>query len=254
MPDAARALPPLSIDAAARTHRGRRPTNEDAHVVDLDHGLFVVADGMGGYEGGEVASRLVVHTLHDFFVENDLDGEVTWPWGIDTDRGFVENLVTVGIRLANVEVVRRRRGRLAQMGSTVVAVALEGDRLVVAHVGDSRIYRLRAGALEPLTRDHSFVEQLRQMGVVERPEGMGHIITKAIGFAEDAEPDLRVEAVRPGDAILLCSDGLTDPLDDDTIEALLGCGDAAEAAEALVEAAYEAGGTDNITALVVRVR
>ena len=253
MTNAAPTLAPLSIDAAARTHRGRRPNNEDAHVVDLDHRLFVVADGMGGYEGGEVASRLVVHTLHDFFLQNDLDGELTWPWGVDPTRGHVENLVAIGVRLANLEVIRRRRGRLRQMGSTVVAAALDGDRLVLAHVGDSRIYRLRDGSLERLTRDHSFVEQLRAMGVAEQPEGMGHIITKAIGFDGDAQPDVRVEMARRGDVILLCSDGVSDPVGDAALATLLEAESAAGAAEGIVEAAYEAGGTDNITALVVRV-
>lgn len=243
----------LRIDAAARTHRGRRPNNEDAHVVDLDRRLFVVADGMGGYEGGEVASRLVVHVVHDFFVLDETDAERTWPFGIDHARGYVENQLACAVRLANLEVIQRRRGRLAKMGSTVVAVAIDGDRAVLAHVGDSRIYRLRGGRLDQLTRDHSLYAQLDAMGVAEKPEGIGHIITRAIGFGDDAEPDLRVEPLAPGDVFLLCSDGLTDPLDPETIAAMLSIDDAGRAAEGLVSAAYDAGGTDNITALVVRV-
>ncbi len=242
----------LRIDAAARTHRGRRPNNEDAHVVDLDRQLFVVADGMGGYEGGEVASRLVVHTVHDFFVLDETDEERTWPFGVDSARGFVENQLACAIRLANLEVVARRRGRLAKMGSTVVALAIDGDRAVLAHVGDSRIYRLRRGNLEQLTRDHSFYAQLEAMGVVERPEGLGHVITRAIGFGDDAAPDLRVEPLAPGDVFLLCSDGLSEPLDAGAIASMLAQGDPGEAAEGLVRAAYDAGGTDNITAVVVR--
>ena len=243
----------VRVDAAARTHRGRRANNEDAHVVDLDRRLFVVADGMGGYEGGEVASRLVVHTVHDFFVLEESDGERTWPFGIDHARGLVENQLSCAIRLAHLEVARRRRGRLAKMGSTVVALAIEAARAVLAHVGDSRIYRLRAGRLEQLTRDHSLLAQLEAMGVVERPEGIAHVITRAIGFAEDAEPELRVEALAPGDVLLLSSDGLSEPLDEATIAAMLAIDDAAQACEGLVSAAYDAGGTDNITALVVRV-
>lgn len=243
-----------SVRAAARTHRGRRANNEDAMVVDLDHGLFVVADGMGGYEGGEVASRLTVHSVHDFFVLESMDGERTWPFGVDPARSFVENQLVCAIRLANLEVMRRRRGRLARMGSTIVAVAIDGPRAVLAHVGDSRIYRLREGSLSPMTRDHSLVEQLRAMGMREQPEGMGHIITKAIGFAEDTMPDVRLASLRAGDALLLCSDGCYEPLGDARIAALLEAEpDPARAAEALVTAAYEAGGTDNITALVVRV-
>lgn len=243
----------LRIDAAARTHRGRRPNNEDAHVVDLDRQLFVVADGMGGYEGWEVASRLVVHTVHDFFVLDETDAERTWPFGIDHARGYVENQLACAVRLANLEVAQRRRGRLSKMGSTVVAAAIDGDRAVLAHVGDSRIYRLRAGRFEQLTRDHSLLAQLDAMGVAEKPEGIGHIITRAVGFGDDAEPDLRVEPLAPGDVYLLCSDGLSDPLEPETIAATLAIDDAGEACEGLIAAAYDAGGTDNITALVVRV-
>lgn len=242
-----------SIRAAARSDRGRRANNEDALVIDLDHRLFVVADGMGGYEGGEVASRLTVHTVHDFFVVESMDADRTWPFGMDPDRSFTENQLVCAIRLANLEVMRRRRGRLARMGSTIVAVAIEGPRAIVAHVGDSRIYRLRDGALTRLTRDHSFIEQLRAMGVREEPEGMGHIITKAIGFAEDTMPDVAVRSVRPGDVLLLCSDGVTEPLDDEAIAKHLAIDDPGRAAESLVRAAYDAGGSDNITALVIRV-
>ncbi len=244
----------LRVVAAARTHRGRRENNEDAHVVDLDHQLFVVADGMGGYEGGEVASRLVVHTVHDFFVLDETDAERTWPFGLDHARSYVENQIACAVRLANLEVLRRRRGRLAQMGSTVVALAMDGARAVLAHIGDSRIHRLRRGTLEQLTRDHSLVEQLGAMGVLEHPHGLGHIITRAIGFADDSEPDLRVEPLAAGDVYLLSTDGLTDPLSPDEIAKLLAeSEDPAPAAEALVRAAYDAGGSDNITALVVRV-
>jgi serine/threonine protein phosphatase PrpC len=244
-------VPRFPVEASARSERGRRANNEDAYMIDLDHGLFVVADGMGGYEGGEVASRIVVHTVHDFFVQNECDEELTWPWGIDVDRTYVENVLSVAIRIANLEVMARRRGRLKQMGSTVVALAIDGDKAVLAHIGDSRIYRLRNGVLERLTRDHSWIEQLRAMGVKEHPEGLSHIITRAIGFAPDTLPDIRIEPLRAGDAFLLCSDGLSEPLPEETIAALLAKTDACEA---LTAAAYEAGGSDNITALVVRTR
>ena len=241
----------MSVDAAARTHVGRRKNNEDAHLLDADHGLFVVADGMGGYEGGEVASRLVVHTVHDFFVHNEADEELTWPWGAEPDLGETENVLSTALRLANRVVVSRRKGHLAQMGSTAVAVALDRDRAVLAHVGDSRVYRLRDGRIEQLTRDHSLIEQMRELGAKELPEGIGHVITKAIGFDADVRPELRVEPVRSGDVLLLCSDGLSDALEDAAIAHLLALPSAAEAATALVRAAYDAGGSDNITAMVL---
>lgn len=242
----------LTIDAAVRTHVGRRSNNEDAFLLDEQLQVYAVADGMGGYHGGEVASGLVVRSLHDFMAHNAADTDVTWPWGIEPGRSFVENLLSVALRVANGAVLKRRRGRLAQMGSTAVAVAMDGRDAVLAHVGDSRIYRLREGVLERLTVDHSLLEQLRAMGAREEPEGIGHVITKAIGFSEDTAPDLRVERVEPGDVLLLCSDGLSDPLDDEELRQHLMRRSAHEAADALVSAAYEAGGSDNITALVLR--
>lgn len=242
----------LTIEAAARTHVGRRDNNEDAFLLDDALRVYAVADGMGGYHGGEVASGLVVRSLKDFMAHNAADADVTWPWGIEPGRSFVENLLSVALRVANQAVLKRRRGRLAKMGSTAVAVAMDGRDAVLAHIGDSRIYRLREGVLERLTRDHSLVEQLRAMGARESPEGIGHVITKAVGFDEDATPDLRVERAEPGDVLLLCSDGLSDPLDDDAIRQHLMRRTADEAAQALVHAAYAAGGSDNITALVLR--
>lgn len=241
------------IEAAARTHQGRRENNEDAHLVDLPRGLFVVADGMGGYEGGEIASGIVVQTIAEFFARNEADADLTWPWGVEPELDFVSNLVTVAVRLAHAEVRReRRRGGVPQMGSTVVVAATDGDRLVCAHVGDSRIYRLRDGELEALTRDHSLLEELRASGMAEHPAGLSHIVTRAIGFGEDTRPDVRVERILPGDTLLLASDGVTDPLDEATIAQALSRARVEHAADALVHAAYDAGGTDNITALVVR--
>ena len=242
------------VEAAGRTHVGRRAHNEDAMLLDEELGVFVVADGMGGYEGGEVASQVVVETVRRFFADNAGDAELTWPWGFEPGRSFVTNLLTVALRLANREVRARRRGRLASMGATAVAAAVDGARVIVAHVGDSRVYRLRGGTLEPLTRDHSLREQLRALGAQEIPEGISHVITRAIGMGDEEEPDLRVESLAPGDTLLLCSDGLSDPLDDARLRELLAHADVEQAAEGLGRAAYAAGGTDNITALVIRFR
>ncbi|MCA9610793.1 MAG: protein phosphatase 2C domain-containing protein, partial [Myxococcales bacterium] len=129
----------LTVDAAAATHVGRRDDNEDAYLLDAERSVFAVADGMGGYHGGEVASALVVESIERFVARNAADSEATWPWGLEPGRSFVENLVAVAIRLANHEVMVRRKGALAKMGSTVVAVALDGRDAVLAHVGDSRI-------------------------------------------------------------------------------------------------------------------
>jgi serine/threonine protein phosphatase PrpC len=243
----------MELESAGCTHVGRRSNNEDSMVLRPDLGLFVVADGMGGYEGGEVASRIVTDTMQAFFERNAGDAEATWPFKLDSTAGLVENLVSVGLQLANREVLRQKTGKLVSMGSTAAVVALYPGRVVVGHVGDSRVYRLRGGALERLTIDHSLVEELRRAGMEPPGDRFGHIITRAIGIGGDVRPELTVERPREGDVYLLCSDGLTDPLDDEAIAAALATLPPVGACQALVEAALEGGGTDNVTVVVVSV-
>lgn len=244
----------MEIEYAGCSHVGRRKNNEDSMLMNPDLGLFVVADGMGGYEGGEVASRIVVDTLQEFFELNDDDVEVTWPFGLNRSMGFVENLVCVGLKLANREVIKQRRGPLSDMGSTAVVAAVHASRLVIAHVGDSRVYRLRRYLLEQLTEDHSLIAELRRQGVKKLPgDHFSHIITRAIGIKDDVGPEVQSFAAREGDIYLLCSDGLTDPLEDEAIARTLERLPPAGACKALVEQAYEAGGTDNITCVVIGV-
>lgn len=243
----------MEIESAGCTHVGRRSNNEDSMLVRPDLGLFVVADGMGGYEGGEVASRIVTETMQTFFERNAGDAEATWPFKLDASKGLVENLVSVGIQLANREVMRKKTGALRSMGSTAAVVALRGARLVVGHVGDSRVYRLRDGALEQLTADHSLVEELRRAGMEPLGDRFSHVITRAIGIGDDVRPELTVDRPREGDVYLLCSDGLTDPLDDGDIASALATLPPIGACQALVELALERGGTDNVTVVVVSV-
>lgn len=244
----------MQLDTFALTATGRRSNNEDAVCTRPDLGLFVVADGMGGYEGGEIASQVAVATIEDLVARTAGDQDVTWPYRIDPARGLAENELAVATRLAGDRIAARRHGRLAQMGSTVAVLRVAGTEAVIAHVGDSRVYRLRAGALEQLTRDHSFYAELVASGVeVGAAEDFPHknVVTRALGTTS-AQPDLRVEAALPGDVFLLCSDGLTDGLAPPRIAALLAR-PAAEACRALVDEAYAAGSRDNISAVVVRV-
>lgn len=246
----------MKIESAACTHVGRRANNEDDSCIEPDLGLYAVADGMGGYEGGEVAAQIVVRALTQFFERNAADVDVTWPVALDPSRSFVENVMLASIDLANRQVRARRRGRLGAMGSTVAALALSGDRAVVAHVGDTRVYRLRGGALEALTRDHSLLAELRALGMpVPTDRSVSNVITKAIGMDGSCVPDVRVEDVADGDVYLLCSDGLYEPLSEEDVARLLASHERpADAARELCDAAYAAGGSDNITAVVVRVR
>jgi serine/threonine protein phosphatase PrpC len=245
----------MRIESAGWTHVGRRSHNEDAWEARPELGLFVVADGLGGYEGGEVASRCVVDTFCGFCERVTRDREATWPHNLRPGHSREEDLLLNCTLLAQRAVLSRRVGHLRDMGSTVVALAFGAKSAAVAHVGDSRLYRLREGRLEAMTRDHSLLEEMREAGVEPPARGespYGHIITRALG-TEHAEPTVRRLEVRAGDVYLLCSDGLYEPLGAERLAAGLGHGSAAEVAERLVEAAYAAGGRDNITALVVGV-
>jgi serine/threonine protein phosphatase PrpC len=247
----------MKLVSMACTHQGRRNNNEDSHLALPDLGLFVVADGMGGYEGGEVASQITTEVIGGFFRRNAQDREATWPFAMDRTLSVTENMVSVSVRLAHQGICARKQGRLAQMGSTIAALVLDRGLAVMGHVGDSRIYRLRAGTLEQLTQDHSLIAEMQQAGMAEQLErascGFGNVITRALGMPSAAQPDLRTEPVLPDDLYLLCTDGLIERMEDSIILDLLDGLPPADACPRLVEEAYQRGGRDNITAVVVRV-
>jgi serine/threonine protein phosphatase PrpC len=242
----------MQLDSFALTIAGRRANNEDAICAQPALGLFVVADGMGGYEGGEVASALAIDAIHDLVRRTAGDADVTWPYGVDPRRSVTENELMVATRLAADRIAERRVGALCEMGATVVALRLSRDGAVIAHVGDSRLYRLRDGALAQLTIDHSLAAQLAASGITPDANfAWRHVVTRALGTAT-SEPEVQRQAVARGDVFLLCSDGLTDVLAPDAIAARLTA-PAEPACRALIDAAYRAGSRDNISAIVVRV-
>jgi PPM family protein phosphatase len=243
----------MMIDSYALSIAGRRTNNEDAICAQPGLGLFVVADGMGGYEGGEIASALAVEAIHELVRRTAGDADVTWPYKIDPRRSVGENELMVATRMAADRIAARRDGELRDMGSTVVALRLTRDGAVIAHVGDSRVYRLRGGMLAQLTTDHSLAAQLEAAGT--KPDAdfaWRHVITRALGTAT-SEPDVQYQPVERGDVFLLCSDGLSEVLDPAHIAALLAL-PVELACRELVDAAYAAGSRDNISAVVVRVR
>ena len=229
---------------------GRRANNEDAWLADPTLGLFVVADGMGGYEGGEIASRTVVSTLNHFFGRTRDTGLADPTDGHAVARSRMD----LAMRIAHREIMRQRVGHLAQMGSTAVAMLAHGDHMLVAHVGDSRLYRLREDRLDQLTRDHSLYSEMQSAGLMALPGrhecGFSHVITRALGAPGDSRADLRVESVRPGDLFVLCSDGLTDAVSDEMIELVATESPRAEVARTLADLAYRRGSSDNITVVV----
>jgi serine/threonine protein phosphatase PrpC len=248
------------MDFACHTDRGLvRSNNEDAFGTAPELNLFVLSDGMGGLEAGEVASRLAVETIlahcHDAAANPSLRliGAVI-PGVSDTS-----NRLASAVRLANRaiydEAMRKQPSR--GMGATVVAVQIIGGRMSVAHVGDSRVYRLRDHRFEQLTQDHSFVgEQVRQGNMTQEQAdatNLTNVLLRALGVDREVEVDVSEELIMGDDTVLLCSDGLTCELSDAKIaEVLAVAEDSQEAADELVELAKRAGGGDNITALVLR--
>jgi PPM family protein phosphatase len=245
----------MKLHSVALTHVGRRDNNEDALFSDSSLGLFAVADGLGGYEGGEVASRLAIHTLVEFVKRNLSDEEVTWPHALDRALTFDENMAMAAARLAHERILRQRRGKLAQMGSTL-ALLLSGreGKATVAHIGDSRVYRLRQGRFEGLTVDHSFYEELVRSGASDLPPRhefpYTNIITRALGISGSAE--VQTIELAAGDIYLLCTDGLSEVVNEACMSQILAGQPLASACGALIDAAYEGGGKDNITAVLVQ--
>jgi protein phosphatase len=253
----------MRLAAIGATDVGRRRDhNEDAFLVLQEEQLFCVADGMGGHACGEVAARIAVEEMAEFYRMTGRDEEATWPFREDRSRSYDENRLTVGIRLANLRIHERARSdpRLAGMGTTLVAAHFARDgRFLVGHVGDSRAYLFRDGALDPLTQDHSLLaDYIRQANPsAAEIEAFPHknVIVRALGMRETVEVDVAQGAAREGDLLLLCCDGLSGMVTDDRIAEVLraGRGDLRRASQALIDAANEAGGADNITSVLVQV-
>ena len=244
--------------ASALTVTGRRSNNEDAFVVDPELGLFAVADGMGGYEGGEIASQLALDEIRAFLRALRDSPEPPVP-PTAPEQSPDERVVAQAIRVAHRSVMSARTVQTRRMGTTIATLVQPRPDapFVVAHVGDSRVYRYRGGEVTQLTRDHSFLEELRQCGALGPDEGMpesvGGRLTRALGMSGWEHPTVTRICQAPGDRYLICTDGLSCALDNQAIAAILARQPPAEAARQLVDAALARGSRDNITAVVVCV-
>jgi len=239
-------MPPLRLAAFGGTDIGRRSQNEDRFTIDHFAGLYAVADGMGGYQGGALASRVAVQTLSRFFSHV---GDAS-----HADTAIREARMDMAFRMAHHEVEKRRIGVLRQMGTTLVALRVESDRrAAIAHVGDSRIYRLRGGRLEALTRDHSLLEELSAAGVESTRAGVhSHVLTKALGVGDPGH-ETQTVSLEPGDRFLLCSDGLTGVVSERRLSSILSSAPEELVVPALISEAWSNNARDNITAVVVTV-
>jgi serine/threonine protein phosphatase PrpC len=241
----------------AATHIGRREDNQDTVLADDEARLYAVADGLGGRPGGAVASRLAVEELRRIVRRSsDVHDDDTVQLRIDLRRSKEENLLEHAVLSAHRAVMRNHDGELSEMATTLAALYVAGSSAVIAHVGDSRVYRLRAGALEALTRDHSLVNDLLDLGntlSLAEQRSHSHVVMRALGVLRGAEPAMQLIPVRSDDLFLLCSDGLHGTLPDERLAELLSGTTPEAAAERLVAAAIAAGADDNVSAVVVRV-
>jgi len=237
----------LKLEVAALTDLGcKRSNNEDSYGYDMAARIFVVCDGMGGMAAGETASGTAVKELVEQFARSD--GSETTEERLN--RSILHaNSVVYGLGQTHAEL----RG----MGTTLVSAAVDGRRIVIGHVGDSRAYFLRAGVCAQLTNDHSFVaEQVRRGSMNAEEAGsspLQSLITRAIGIGEIVEPDIVAGAVEHGDILLLTTDGLTRYADGKAIaEIILRSGNLNDACQALIDAAKSQGAVDNVTCLLVQ--
>jgi serine/threonine protein phosphatase PrpC len=252
--------PHLHIQAGARTDLGRvRKNNEDCLAIDDSLQLYVLSDGMGGQAHGEVASKLAVQTVLTHCRQSE-NSRATPIFGESSpDVSERTNRLASAIHLANRKVFETASSNPEQkgMGATIVAAWVESQRLSIAHVGDSRAYLLRGGAMEQLTADHSLVAEKVRVGILTPQEAdaseMQSVLTRAVGTTDSVEVDTDEQVLLVGDFLLLCSDGLTRMVTDPEIAStLLTSASPQEAAERLVDLANDNGGVDNVSVIVLQ--
>jgi protein phosphatase len=235
-----------------------RTTNEDAMIWDLEIGLVAVADGMGGHQAGEVASRIALDSILSFMQKSAATDDVTWPFGINPDLSVSANRLLTALRIGNLKVFQcsEEAPDYAGMGTTVVAILVDGETVTYASVGDSRLYAFANGRLRQLTRDDSWVMMLSEESGASletlRRHPMRNVLTNVVG----ARPELEVgsgEVVLGGNTLMLCTDGLHGALPEATMASILSRqADLKTAADALIAAALEVDGKDNLTVVLVK--
>jgi PPM family protein phosphatase len=249
------------LRAVAATDTGRvREHNEDAVALDPDIGLFVLADGMGGYNAGEVASGIAVKTIMNLVREAYATQDLT---GSDQDTGLSRPGIILRDAIARANKIIHQTSKTQEkcegMGTTVVAGLFHDDRIIVAHVGDSRMYRLRGDRFEQITLDHSLLQELVDRGFYTPEEAQRvtnkNYVTRALGVEPTVEVEIKEHPVHRGDCLVLCSDGLTDMVEDEDIHLTISTFGANldTVAKQLLQLANDNGGRDNISVMLAEV-
>jgi protein phosphatase len=240
----------------------KRQNNEDNFLINDECNLYVVADGMGGHVGGEFASQIAVTTIEEVIQNVEVDPEATRPdWGaLGSNIAIAGEKLKYAIRLAGKRIFDRTNDEpeLRGMGTTTVAMLFDHNRVFLAHVGDSRAYLIRAGTVAQVTEDHSLVNEQIRLGLITREAARNHklknIITRSVGYQEDVEIDTIVRPVEKADRFVLCSDGLSNLVEESEILEIVGSNISAEAAaQKLIDLANGRGGDDNITLIIAQV-
>lgn len=237
----------------AKTDVGKlRDMNQDCYYISNTTeqlNLYVIADGMGGYTGGEIASNLAVNSVKNY-IQNNFSS-------IDHDKEKIKKLIKDSIDYANKIIYKEAKDvqELQEMGTTLDICLIYNNKVYIGHVGDSRVYRIRKGIIRKLTTDHSYVEKLVTDGTITKEEAFNHpkknMLIKAVGCDEEIEADIIVKGFIQNDIILMCTDGLTNMLNDDEIYKTLTL-DIENATQNLINNANEKGGYDNITAIIIQ--
>ena len=229
-------------------------------MIVHDQLLYIVADGMGGHAAGEVASKMAVETVSQFFKDTAEDDEITWPFKMDRQKKYEENRLVTAIKYANLRIYEEALANVKKkgMGTTIVAVNFTKDGVYLGHVGDSRIYRFREGELKQMTEDHSLLNDYIKMKVLtpEEIENFPHknVIVRALGMKDNVQVDVSFHVPQNKDIFLLCSDGLSGEVKDSQMQDILRetGDDLTTGVQRLINAACENGGKDNVTCVLVQ--
>lgn len=255
----------MKIEAVGKTDIGmKRQKNEDAFFVDNENHIYIVADGMGGHAAGEQASRTAVETIIEFMrmARNDVD--ITWPGVMDESRPYIENTLRAAFALAHKKIIEATQANPEWLGmaTTVVSTMIDPETKTayIAHVGDSRAYLIRNRRIIQITQDHSWVNEQIRAGLITQEEARNHrlrnVVTRALGGPQEPLVDITEETLHPGDMLILCTDGLTGPVEDHEILRIVleNTDDLEKAATSLINRANELGGPDNITVILIACR